>query len=365
MIEDNIISDNQFPRSLRDEEFSLKEFISIISRSIQFLKAQWLIICIVSLLGAGLFYLYAYFQKTIYKASLSFVLQDENQQGPGGSGLSSIASQFGVDIGGGASGVFSQENIIELIKSRELIERTLLTFCNINEKKQTIADFYIDSLGLRKNLLKNKELNNFFFSENQNRDMMPFNQRLLLTSIYQNIFSNLNVIQKDKKSSILVIEYKCQNETFAKLFIEMLISRVSDFYISTKSTKAKNNVDILQKQADSLRHSLNVSLSGVAQVNESTFNLNPSLSLKRVPSLKGQYDVQINSAMLTQILGSLEMAKITLRKETPLFFVIDKPVFPLNKTRPSKIIYFILGCIFFGVVTSLTLLFKKSLQNNK
>lgn len=344
-----------------NDELSLKELLVAVKTNINFLKGKWLVISCLSLLGGGIFFTYAHFQKIIYTATLSFVLQDESPQSSGG-GLSGIASQFGLDIGGTSNGAFSQANIIELIRSRELIETTLLTTCNISGKKQTLADLYIDSLDLRKKIIHDDKFRSISFLENQNRDGMPFNQRLLLISIYRSILGNLAINLKDKKGSILVIEYKCVNEMFAKVFTEMLASRVSEFYITTKSAKAKNNVDILQRQADSLKSMLNAHLFGVARINENTFNMNPSLSLLRVPSIKGQLDVQIGSALLTQVLGSLEMAKIALRKETPLFFIIDKPVFPLSKTKPSSIIYFVFGGALVGFIVSFILLIRKSVQ---
>ncbi len=364
MVENNTQFQSQDSQKLNEDEISLNELVLIIKRNIYYLKTKWMIICLVSLLGGSIFYIYAHFQKSVYTASLSFVLEEENVQSSGG-GLSGIASQFGFDLGGTSNGAFSQANIMELMKSRELIELTLLTPVTLNGRRQTLADIYIDSMGLKKNILKDKELSDFSFLGNHDQDSLTFKQRSLLISIYKNILTNLSVSQKDKKASILVIEYKNNNETFAKIFTEKLASKVSEFYIQTKSAKAKNNVDILQKQADSLRLCLNAAISGVAIVNENTFNLNPALSLMKVPSTKHQVDVQTNSTLLAQILGSLEMAKISLRKETPLFFIIDRPVFPLTRKKPSGISYFILGGMLFGAFSAFIILIKKYLSKNK
>ena len=114
-------------------------------------------------------------------------------------------------------------------------------------------------------------------------------------------------------------------------------------YIETKTKKAKYNYEILQKQTDSIRNELNLAITGVAQANDNTYNLNPALNVKRSTSAKRQVDVQANTAILTQLVANLEMAKVTLRKETPLIQIIDKPILPLRKERVSKINSIIVG----------------------
>lgn len=319
-------------------EMSLRDLISSLIILVEYLKKKWLIIFSFSFFLALLIGGYAFFQKAKYVASLSFVLEEE--KGATGGGLSSIASQFGIDMGSSSSGVFSQANVIELIKSRELIESTLLKKISYKGRLTTLADIYIDSVDVENNTEIVMPHN---YSINQpSKEQLEWGQHSLLGMMYKFILSNLSVSPKDKKTSIIVIEFKSTNETFSKLFVDNLAESVSDFYIKMKSQKSQINVEILQKQADSLRASLNSAISGVAATAEKTFNVNPALSLIKAPSIQRQIDVQTNSAMLAQVLGSLEMAKISLRKETPLFFLLDKPVFPLLKEKPSTIKYFIL-----------------------
>jgi uncharacterized protein involved in exopolysaccharide biosynthesis len=68
-------------------------------------------------------------------------------------------------------------------------------------------------------------------------------------------------------------------------------------------------------------------------------------------------DVQANTAILTQLVGNLELAKVTLRKETPLVQIIDKPIYPLEKEKVSKLKSLILGGFLAGFLTLLYLVF--------
>ena len=86
----------------------------------------------------------------------------------------------------------------------------------------------------------------------------------------------MNITQKDKKVSILSIEVKSENEIFSKIFCESLAKETSNFYIETKSKKARINVDILQKQVDSIKFALNGAIAGVASESDNVYNLNPA-----------------------------------------------------------------------------------------
>ena len=66
---------------------------------------------------------------------------------------------------------------------------------------------------------------------------------------------------RDKKVSILTIEVINENELFSQVFCESLAKETSDFYIQTKSKKARINVNVLQTQVDSVRNALNGAIS--------------------------------------------------------------------------------------------------------
>lgn len=330
------------------EEMLLIDLVGNIALFIKYLKTKWLVLFAGSFMLAVVAGGYAFMQKNQYVAALSFVLEEEKASN--GGGLSSIASQFGIDMGSSSSGVFSQANLIELIKSRELIENALIKKIVFKGKTTTLADIYLDSSDLQKDV-KQQIPKNYFLSQPDKEQFSP-GQAAILRTMYKSVLGNLDVAPKDKKTSIIVVEFKNPNETFSKLFVDNLVETVSDFYIKTKSQKSKINVEILERQVDSLRSSLNSAISGIAVTAENTFNANPALSLIKTPSVRRQIDVQTNSAMLAQVMGSLEMAKISLRKETPLYFILDRPVLPLLREKPSTIKYFfITGIISFFLMS--------------
>jgi uncharacterized protein involved in exopolysaccharide biosynthesis len=182
--------------------------------------------------------------------------------------------------------------------------------------------------------------------------------------IHENLTKNfLSVAKIDKKLSIIKVEVKSENEVFSKAFAEALVAQVSRFYVDTKTQKSAKNVAILQHQADSVRQRLNQAIGGVATANDANPNLNPARQVLRVPSQQRQVDVQANTAILTELVKNLELAKLALRRETPLIQVVDKPVLPLEVDKLGKFLGLILGGFLAGFFSVAYLLAKKLIVN--
>jgi len=115
-------------------------------------------------------------------------------------------------------------------------------------------------------------------------------------------------------------------------------------------------VDVLQRQVDSVKNTLNTAITGVAYEADNVYNLNPAFNIRVAPSKKKQIDVQANTAIYTNLVVQLELAKITLRKETPLIQLIDRPILPLEKQKLSKRNSSLIGGILAGILTIIYLI---------
>ena len=325
---------------IENDEISIKELIIKIKEWSTFLKTKSQAIFIVGIIGGLLGLTIALFEKPTYKAVLTFAMEeDKGGSGGGLSGALGLASSFGIDLGSGGGGAFAASNLVELMKSRLLIEKVLLKAIVINGKTISLAEYYIQINDLRKKWETTPTLKNIQFLPNADRNNFTLQQDSILKIIRENLIDikKLSILQKDKKATILSIEVTSENELFSKFFCENLAKQTSNFYIETKSKKALINVDVLQKQVDSVKNALNGAITGVASETDNVYNMNPALNIKGAPSKKKQIDVQANTAILTNLVVQLELAKITLRKETPLIQVIDTPNLPLEKTKNGKL----------------------------
>jgi hypothetical protein len=344
-----------------NDEISLKELIKIGKEWYLYLLSQWKIIVLAGVIGAGLGLAYSFTKKPIYTATLSFALEDD--KGGGGGGLGMLAGSFGIDLGGGGGSIFTGSNLTELFKSRTMVEQTLMTPVTVNGKVISLAEMYIGINKWRDNWNENPKFKNIQFLPETKRKYFTRVHDSILGVIYQNLSKNsLSVGQKDKKIAIISMDVVSGNELFSLYFCEALARQVGKFYVATKSKKARINMEILERQTDSIRAELNSAITGVAVANDNTFMLNPALNVRRTPSARRQVDVQANTAILTELVKQTELAKVTLRKETPLIQVIDRPILPLPKERFGKAKGLVMGGFFGGFLTVFGLIVRRLLK---
>ncbi len=321
-----------------NSKISLLEFIKASKRSFNYLldkKLYIIITCIVfSLIGV----LYIWRQEPKYTAEVTFVAENDKASGAGA--YASIAAQFGLNLGGGGNSAFQGDNLVELLKSRVLIDRTLLSFY---DDKKLLIDQYIDNHRIREGwdknpLLKSIKFDNFHNNSNLVRDSI-FNG--LSTEI---IKTRLDVNKLDKQLDIIFIKMTDNDQFFAKRFVEELCKNAIQFYTQYKMKKNLENVNILQKQVDSVKYMLFGNISDAASIND--LNINPLKQSLRTSSQKKQVDMQVNAALYTELLKNLELSKITMRKETPLIQVIDTPHLPLRNEKKGRLF----GAVVFGFI---------------
>lgn len=360
---------------------SLKELILKIREWWYYLLSKWFLIVLFGILGGFLGFIYAYLQKPVYIAVTTFVLEE----GEKGGGLSSLASVTGIDFGSGGGGIFEGDNILELYKSRTMIEKTLLSEINVQDQKQLLIDRYIAFNHLRESWAKQPELKNLSFSSNEielrkQRQATGANGQVASNSgssnkdvrlrdsimgvIVNDISKNyLSVSKPDKKLSIIRAEVKATDELFAKAFNNQIVKNVNDFYVQTKTKKSLANVTILQHKTDSVKAVMNGAVYSSVAIADATPNLNPTRQIQRIaPMQRSQLTAETNKLLLGELAKNLEMSKMSLLKETPLIQVVDDPIFPLPKERLGKLKGIICGGVIVGILAIIVLIVRRILK---
>lgn len=243
--------------------------------------------------------------------------------------------------------------MIELLKSRFLIEKTLLSTVSINGKSDLLINRYIHFNKLDQKWAKKKNLVNLKFT-NADRTHFTLQQDSVLGIISTGLIKkNIVVAQQDKKLSIINVIFVSNDEIFAKAFSEKLIETVTDFYIETKTKKSRRNVMLLQNRADSVQRELNAALYGRAQFGDQNMGLIRQQAA--VPKLKQEMKVQMLGTLYGELVKNLEFAKLTLMREEPLVQIIDQPILPLPKARLGKLKAMVVGGFLFGFLSLLGL----------
>lgn len=348
------------------DEFTLKELILSIRDWIRYFLSKWYWITLFSILGGLAGFWYASFKKPVYTATSSFVLETGGSSGGRLSSYAGIASAFGIDLTGAGGSLFEGENILELYRSRNMITRSLLTEYDFGGKKKLLIDRYIEYKNLRKKWNKKDDLRDIKFNAD-NRYPSPRIQIVhdsIMINIVKEIEKNLlKVFKKDTKLNIIYVTVASDDELFAKAFNEMIVQTVNRFYADTKTKKSIDNVEILQRKADSLRSAMTGAVYRAAVVADATPNQNPTRMVQRTaPIQNAKYNAEINQAILETVLQNLELGKINLQKETPLVQIVDQPVLPLEKKEIGKVKGTFVGGLLGGILILLIVSIKRYLH---
>ena len=295
-----------------------------------------------------------YLISPVHYARTTFVLDNENSAGSMGD-LSSLASLAGINASSfiDASSLFQIDNIQELYKSNSMIKKTLLSDFNIGNKNYLIIDRFIKAEKLE-NKWKNLGVEIVDFKNKQPSRIKDSLIKELIKIIKKDF---LTVNKPSRKTTILEIGFDHKDEILAKIFNENLVGIVNNFYNKTRTLKTGLNLEILQRQADSIKIVLDTSIMMLAETDQSIPNPNPLTKISQVPYQKAMIDVQTNGAIYQELLKQLELAKVTHRNKTPLIQIIDQPEFPLDNSR-WKLLKSIVYGLMFGL--SLTILFISS-----
>ena len=337
---------------IEDEPFSISQVFTNMKNSFVQLLTHWKKLSLFAFIGGLMGVLVAFFIPTTYTAKTTFVV--EEAKSGGSSILSSLAGQTGLDIASlsGGNGLFSGDNVLLLLKSTSLIKKSLLS---PYDETQTLADAYANVNHLKEKWLSNSKINKEInFSEKLTR----LEDSLLQTIMYTIINKEISITRMDKKVSIFELLVTSKDEKFSYLFSTNLLKKTAEFYIDIKVGNLRKNVIRLQERADSLLDLLDKKTYKAAEVTSQMLNGNRAL-----PDLVSSSEIStrnktIQTTVYTSLIQNLEISKISLIQQTPVFQNLDNPEYPLKITKASKLIYLIIGAMLAFIIGAFTVFIK-------
>jgi uncharacterized protein involved in exopolysaccharide biosynthesis len=330
----------------------------LVGQFFKYALSQYKLFLIVCTITATLGLVYGKLQPHTYKATSTFIVEDKS--GSRGGGLSGLASQFGIDVGGltgGGAGLFDGDNILEILKSRAIIEKVLLTKIqeDIPQKNTTLAEFYLSFSALG-NKLNSKDISikSLNFSSIDEKSEHSLIQDSVLYLIYKELDKGIIVEKKNKKSTIITLEASSTNPIFAKIFSENLLKKTSDMYIDIKTGNLSRSIERIQRKADSLESSLTGIYKKSFEIDNTLklLNANTGIKLNTSSSEAATRDKTVSNTLYGEVVKNLETLKLSLINQTPVIQVIDGAKYPLFDQRtPAR--YFLLIGFAVGFVLSL------------
>ena len=351
--------------SLPNNTVALTDIIASAKNFIKFIQSKIKLLGLLIVLGGVLGLAYYFITSPKYQATATFIVEEKSS----GSGLAGMAGQLGFDISsltGGNAGLFDGDNILEIIKSRNIIESVLLSKVDGSDStnNKTLADLYYETSGLKNKLEgKSNKLANLNFSNIKNGAGHTILQDSVLFIMIEKINKdNLNVQRTNKKGSIISISTYSTNPQFSKLFSERLLNETSEMYIKIKVGNLSSNINRLQNKADSLQALLNRTSYQSAALN--TFDANEAYKSSAVPEEMSQRDKLVLNTLYAEVVKNVEILRISLINQKPIIQVLDLPKFPLVNQQKSFLIIELIGLLA-GLVIGLLYLLLAYTGNNK
>lgn len=329
-----------------EEYYSFSDLTDNIKAFFIYLLRRWWLLLLVIFAGIGLATAYYRMQKPKYKAVTTFILEDKSAAS---GGLAGLASQFGVNISSLAGGgnIFAGDNILNILKSKKVVQQVLLSGVDSTNDHYTLADLYLQFTGLKKSWEKKPDLATLNFSEAK-KQMTPIADSAL-NIMYESILKNNLVTERtSKQGSIIMVQVTAANNNFARLVAERLVNQAANLYMDIRTGTAKENIAQLQRRSDSLLVLLN-GKSYVAAASQ-LLDINPGIKTATVPVEIATRDKTVLATLYAEVTKNLEASKLLLSQQTPVMQLLDQPSYLLDDNKKGWLFLAVVGAFGTGAL---------------
>lgn len=341
------------------DEITLKE---LIDKILEFVKEIWSKKWWVLLLALPLAAYFGYKAKMIpvtFTAPLTYTLND----GSGGGGaLSGILGSFGL----GKGGKVNLDKIVELSKSRNIIQKVLFTSIPLDTfdgKKDFIANHLITlNEWDKKWTTKEKNWIGFRFA---NDSIATFSKDELsaLKMVYGEVVgsgSKKNPIFSNgfnEDTGILTIASTTVDEELSIDISNRVFNELKSYYLNNATKGNKTSFEFVQAKTDSVFALLRAKEFQLSRFNDSHRNLtDPNLLTQRKLI---ETEILKLKTMYAEATKNREIADFSLAAGAPDIAIIDEPLPPLDANGESWVVALIKGALIGGLMAIFIIIFRK------
>ncbi|MEP6645504.1 MAG: hypothetical protein ABJC12_00325 [Saprospiraceae bacterium] len=290
--------------------------------------------------------LYRYYNyEALYSAKITFSVDED--EGGGSSGLASVLGQFG--FGGVRPVRYNLDKILELSKSRRVVQQTLFSRITIDGKSDYIANHLMRIYKLNGSVSKTESP--FYFTlDSIPAFSMKENENLL--NVYNFIIGPPDQPKKallnasyNEDTNIMSLTTTTTNEILSAELAKRMFESLSNYYVTKAIEKQVKTYKIVSEKRDSVLAVLKSVEYQLANFKDTHRNL--LMRTDQVSELRLQRELTALTAMYAEVLKNTEVADFALRSKTPFIQVIDSPILPLAPARLSLLRQLLIG-IFIG-----------------
>ena len=355
---------------VHESEISLKDLILKVIDYLRSLFKSWKFITLMGFLGAFLFFALNYNTKALYKADLTFML-NENEGGSMG-GLASMLGQFGLSGGSTESNL---DKILQLSKARIISQEALFEKTNIEGQNDFVANHLIESLtyldrwksGRLSKLLGGQEelsLDDFKFTHDS-ISAFSLKENKALKKIHAHVVGvndNSGLFKSDysELTGIMTFSMISSEDDLSIDLVNLMYEKLSNYYIEKAVEKQNYDYRVIKSKYDSIAYELNNVQNQLAYFQDR----NKSLFKKQDQLVENKLRIEEQKlfTLYAEAEKQKQIAELSLNSKTPYIQAIDTPIKPLRPINKGRIYYFLLGGFIGGLLSCSYVIIKKMYQ---
>jgi len=311
----------------------------------------WYIPVFFALVVAG-YQLYKFYNyQPVYPAMITFSVDED--EGGGSSGLSSVLGQFG--LGGVRPTRYNLDKILELSKSRRVVQQTLFNKITVDGKQDFIANHLLRLYNLNAVEPKTSKNESPFYFTHDSIPAFDRKENEMLLMVYNFVIGPSDQPKKalmnatyNEDTNIMSISATTTDETLSLEMAKHMFESLSNYYINKAIEKQVKTFKIVREKRDSVLAVLKSVEYRLANSKDTRRSL--IMRTDQVTELYLQRELLALSAMYAEVLKNTEVADFALRNKTPFIQVIDTPIVPIAPVQLSLLRLLFIGMVLGGVI---------------
>ncbi len=321
-----------------------------------FIKNSWRALLYGGLIGLSLGTLYALSKSNEYKAQITVMPEFQNKASSL-SGLNSLAGLAGIDVGSLSGNIDAiRPDLYPNVSQSTPFGLQMLNqpvYSKLFKKQQPLQEFLI-SQQLETWRGKLGSLLNSGSSETEDTNVSEiYHGQVELSKEEEDLIAGLKsriTVTHDKKSGMLTIETQMPDPIVASSIAQSTLNYLTDYVTTYRTEKARKQVDFLTKQVARAKQRYQESemiLSNYRDRNRSLYTNTAKIEEQRI-----QADFMLAQNLYNDLVKQLELARIRIQEDTPVFKILEPARIPRKKSAPNRTMT-VIGFMAVGVVVVL------------
>ncbi len=337
------------------DEVTLREFMLGLVDLLRWLKRHWWQLALFMFIGAASVTFYKTSRDPEYKATLTFILADD--QGGQMGGLGSVLGQFGLPT---SSGKYNIDKLLEIAKSRRIVEQVLLSQISVKGQLDYIGNHLIDLYQLNSKWSQSfAKMQDFRF---QRDDILNFsdtenyalkNLHKLIVGTPGNRQNGLLQMSYGNTDYVMSFEMTSLDPEVSLATTRLMFDQLKEFYIYQATSHYRTTYELILNKRDSIAGAYQELEYNIARLKDRSAGTFLNSNQIKISNLSSK-SLGLKLA-LGEIEKSLSVAEMALKSSTPIIQKIDDPIGPLAPLPLSLLRNIIIGSLLGALVYMLAL----------